>query len=242
MVYLFLADGFEEAEALVPWDCMKRAKIGVLTVGVGGEWITSSKGLKVKADILPEEMDLTVCTGVVLPGGMPGMENLYASGAVKDAVSFCAENGLLVASICAAPSIPGRMGLLKGRKAVCFPGFEENLQGHIPSDQPVEADGPFITAKGAGCVFPFVHKIAALGAYTFLPLYILLPKYLLVNYNLLNAKYIQGHDNNVYLHIQYKGGYFLFLWLIQNLRFLLSFLLIINFLVSYHDGKNHIYA
>lgn len=159
MVYLFLANGFEEAEALVPWDCMKRAGIPVLTVGVGGEFVSSSKGLTVKADILPEEMDLTVCSGVILPGGMPGMENLYACAAVQDAVRFCAENGLMVASICAAPSIPGRMGLLRDKKAVCFPGFEENLLGRVPSDAPVEQDGPLITAKGAGCVFPFAHKI-----------------------------------------------------------------------------------
>lgn len=159
MLYLFLADGFEETEALAPLDCIRRAGIGILTVGIGGEYITGSHGIEVKADITAEDIDLTECDGVFLPGGMPGTENLYASQIVKDVVSFCAENCKLLASICAAPSIPGRMGLLAGKRAVCFPNFEGTLEGYIPSEKSVETDGCFITAKGAGCVFPFAHAI-----------------------------------------------------------------------------------
>ena len=159
MLYLFLADGFEETEALAPLDCIKRAGLKILTVGFGGEYITGTKGVTVKADIAPEQIDLTVCDGVILPGGMPGTENLYASETVRSIVAFCAENGKLVASICAAPSVPGRMGLLNGKKAVCFPGFEPKMPGHIPTDAPAVTDGSFITARGAGCVFPFAHRI-----------------------------------------------------------------------------------
>ena len=159
MLYLFLADGFEETEALAPLDCIRRAKIKILTVGVGGERITGSHGIEVRADITEGAVDFTQCEGVLLPGGMPGTENLYASDAIKDTIAFCAENNKLIASICAAPSIPGRMGLLRGKRAVCFPGFEEKLEGHIASDRAVETDGCYITAKGAGCVFPFAHAI-----------------------------------------------------------------------------------
>ena len=159
MLYLFLADGFEETEALAPLDCIRRAGIRILTVGIGGEYITGAHGIEVKADIPAEDIDLTDCDGVFLPGGMPGTENLYASQTVKDVISFCAQNKKLIASICAAPSIPGRMGLLEGKRAVCYPKYEVTLKGHIPSEKSVEADGCFITAKGAGCVFPFAHAI-----------------------------------------------------------------------------------
>ena len=158
MLYLFLADGFEETEALAPLDCIRRAGISVLTVGLEDRIVTGSHGVTVHADIAPEDVDLTSCEGVFLPGG-PGTERLYASDTVKDMVAFCAENQKLVASICAAPSVPGRMGLLQGRKAVCFPGYEEYLTGRIPCDDSVVTDGCFITAKGAGCVFPFAHAV-----------------------------------------------------------------------------------
>ena len=159
MIYLFLANGFEETEALAPLDCIRRAGISILTAGVGDQFVTSSKNITVKADITDQEIDLTRCDGVILPGGMPGTENLYASETVRSAVTFCAENKKMIAAICAAPSIPGRMGLLNGKKAVCFPGFENQLGQYIPSEQSVETDGIFITAKGAGCVFPFAHSI-----------------------------------------------------------------------------------
>ena len=161
MLYLFLADGFEETEALAPLDCIRRAGIKILTVGVGSERIAGSHGIEVTADITSDYVDVSECDGILLPGGMPGTENLYASEEVKNVISFCSENNKLIASICAAPSIPGRMGLLSGKRAVCFPGFEDKLTGHIPSDRPVEKDGCFITAKGAGCVFPFSREIIA---------------------------------------------------------------------------------
>ncbi len=159
MLYLFLAQGFEETEALAPYDCIKRAGLGILSVGVDSLTVTGTKGITVLADIGTDEIDLTNCDGVILPGGMPGTENLYQSEAVKNAITFCAENNKLIASICAAPSVPGRMGLLNGKKAVCYPGFEKYLAGHISSDGCVQTDGNFITAKGAGCVFPFACAI-----------------------------------------------------------------------------------
>ena len=159
MFYVLLADGFEEAEAMVPADLLKRAGVTVKTVGVTGETVTSSAGVRVYADIAPEQMDIKACEGVFLPGGMPGMENLYRSDAVKNAVLSCTADGKLVCAICAAPAVLGRLGLLRGKRAVCFPGFEAELAGYIPTDAPVCADGKIITARGAGTVFPFAHAI-----------------------------------------------------------------------------------
>ena len=159
MLYLFLADGFEETEALVPLDCIRRAGIPIMTVGVGTLQPTGTRGVTVISDISSDEIDLTDCDGILLPGGMPGTENLFRDAAVTDALTFCAENGLLVASICAAPSIPGRLGFLREKKAVCFPGFEAQLKGAVIAESAVITDGNFITAKGAGCVFPFAHAI-----------------------------------------------------------------------------------
>ena len=159
MLYLFLAEGFEIAEAIVPLDLVRRAGIRVLTVAVGKKTVISSNGVPVTADISLNEVDLTVLSGIILPGGMPGTENLYNSEKVRQIVRFCDQNHLLIACICAAPSVPGRMDILCGKKAVCFPGFENKLHGAVLSDRFVETDGNFITAKGAGCVFPFSHAI-----------------------------------------------------------------------------------
>lgn len=150
MVYVFLANGFEITEAMAPVDMLRRAKIPTLTVGIGGQRITSSCNIEVMADILPEEMDLTKCEMVVLPGGMPGSENLLNSPVVDKVLSFAAENGIYAAAICAAPMVLGLKGMLKGKNATCFPGFEEKLLGASLARDGVCTDGKIITAKGAG--------------------------------------------------------------------------------------------
>ena len=117
MFYVFLAEGFEETEALAPVDVMRRAKLDVKTVGVTGECVTSSHGVPVKADITIDNIDLDDVQGVVLPGGMPGTLNLEANEKVLEAVKYSCENGKIVAAICAAPSILGHLGILDGKKA-----------------------------------------------------------------------------------------------------------------------------
>ena len=164
MFYVFLADGFEETEALAPIDVMRRAKLEVKSVGVTGEYVTGSHNIKVKADILPEEVSYDDLEGVILPGGMPGTLNLEASKAVINAVKYSYENGKLVAAICAAPSILGHLGYLSGRNATCFPGFEEELKGASYTAAHVETDGNVITAKGAGCAIEFGHAIVTKAA------------------------------------------------------------------------------
>lgn len=160
MYYVFLADGFEETEALATVDVMRRAKLEVLTVGVTGNMVTSSHKVTVKADISIDDVDLSKAQGVVLPGGMPGTINLEKSKAVIECVKYCYDNSKIVAAICAAPSILGHMGLLKGKKATCFPDYENELDCAQYTAQPVTVDGNIITARGAGCSVAFGHAIA----------------------------------------------------------------------------------
>lgn len=161
MFYIFLADGFEETEALAPLDMMRRAKLDVLTVGVTGELVTGSHGITVKADITPDKISLDGIEGAVLPGGVPGTPNLEKSEAVLECVKYCYDNGKLVAAICAAPSILGHLGMLNGRKATCFPGYETELEGAEYTAAHTEIDGRVITAKGAGCAIEFGHAIVS---------------------------------------------------------------------------------
>lgn len=163
MVYVFLAEGFEEMEALAPVDILRRAGVEVCTVGVTSETVTGSHKIPVKADITVDKIVLdNNLDMIVLPGGMPGTLNLEANPNVLAAVDFCAENNRYIAAICAAPSIVGHKGLLKDRYAVCFPGFEKDLKGAKISDRLVAVDGKFITAKGAGCSIKFGLKLAEL--------------------------------------------------------------------------------
>ena len=162
MFYCFLADGFEETEALAPVDILRRADIRVTTVGVGGDVIRGSHNVYVKADMTIDEFtpDENI-TGVILPGGMPGVKNLYACDRVKDAVSYCVSRDLFVCAICAAPSILGRMGVLMEKKATCFPGFEDDLLDAYVCKDKVVVDGKIITAKGAGCALDFGFTIVS---------------------------------------------------------------------------------
>ena len=160
MIYLFLADGFEECEALAPLDILRRGGTQVKTVGVGKEYITGTHGITVKADILEGQVVLDDnLQGVILPGGMPGTNNLESNETVKRAVSFANENQKLVCAICAAPKILGGMGLLNNKNATCFPGFEKDLIGAKLSSDYVVQDGNVITAKGVGVAFDFGFKI-----------------------------------------------------------------------------------
>lgn len=161
LIYCFLADGFEEVEAISPVDILRRAGAEVRTVGVTGKSVTGAHGITVEADITENEVRLDACVdAVILPGGMPGTLNLEKSETVKEAVRFAAENGKLVCAICAAPSVLGHMGLLEGKEAIAYPGFEKDLTGASVSDRFVVRDGSFITAKGAGVAVDFGLEIA----------------------------------------------------------------------------------
>ncbi|MBQ6569901.1 MAG: DJ-1/PfpI family protein [Clostridia bacterium] len=160
MVYVFLAEGFEEMEALIPVDVLRRGKVDVKTVAIGGgKTVCGSHKISVNADISEDEFSPSDAQAIILPGGMPGTLNLEKNQTVKNAINYCEENKLLICAICAAPSILGKMGLLEGKNAVCFPGFEDALLGARLSDGIVCADGNIITAKGAGAALDFAVKI-----------------------------------------------------------------------------------
>ena len=155
MVYMFLANGFEEIEALCPLDLLRRAGVEVTTVGVGGEMIGGSHGITVAADI-PEGMFADSKPDmVILPGGMPGSRHLDESKTVDMALKVAAKSGALIAAICAAPMVLGRRGLLEGKTATCYPGFEGELKGATVSGKGVVRDGNIITAAGMGVALPF---------------------------------------------------------------------------------------
>lgn len=161
MIYVFLADGFEEIEALTPVDMLRRCEQEVITVGVGRNAIRGSHGIVVGTDITDEELVLGDDTEmIILPGGMPGTLNLEANPNVQKAIDFCIENNRYVAAICAAPSILGHKGLLKGKKATCYTGFESQLEGAEVSSDSVCADGNIITSRGAGTAMDFALKLA----------------------------------------------------------------------------------
>jgi len=156
MVYILLAPGFEEAEALVPADLLRRAKVDVKLASIAGEMVSGSHGITVAADTTLEHVDLSQAEMVVLPGGGVGVKNLGGEPAVEQLVRQAAEKGLWVAAICAAPTLLGRWGLLEGKNAVCYPGMEDGLTGAQPHmDQGVVVDGKLITGRAAGSAFDF---------------------------------------------------------------------------------------
>ncbi len=160
MIYVFLADGFEEIEALTPVDLLRRSGKTVQTVGVSGKIIMGSHKIPVQADIEASEIvlgkDLEM---IVLPGGMPGTLNLEKSEIVQTAIDFCAERKIWIGAICAAPSILGHKDLLKNQEAIAYPGFETQLTGAVISEHSVIRSDYFITAQGAGAAVAFGLKL-----------------------------------------------------------------------------------
>ncbi|MFI3207210.1 MAG: DJ-1 family glyoxalase III [Clostridia bacterium] len=159
MIYLFLAEGFEEIEALAVVDIIRRAEVSIKTVGVGSDEITGSHGITVKADMQIKDITTDDMEMIILPGGMPGTLNLEHDIIVKTCIRYCIDNDKYICAICAAPSILGHLGLLNGKKAVCFPGFEQELIGAINPDERVCVDGKIITARAAGVTCEFAIKI-----------------------------------------------------------------------------------
>lgn len=158
MIYVLLADGFEDIEALAPVDILRRAEIEVKTAGIAAKSVTSAHGITVTADILIDDAKKEDMTMLVLPGGA-GHVNLDASEKVHALIRYAAENQIYIAAICASPSIIGRLGLLEGKSYTCFPGFEDAVKGGIYSAEKAVLDGKFLTGKGAGAASDFGFKM-----------------------------------------------------------------------------------
>lgn len=160
MVYVFLAEGFEEVEALAPVDILRRAGVEVQLVGVGGKTVTGSHRITVQCDLMETELPTELPQGVILPGGLPGTTHLEENNTVQALVARCAKEGKIIGALCAAPSILGHMGLLEGREATVYPTFQSALAGAKLSEAYVCRDGQFITGRGMGVSIPFGLKLA----------------------------------------------------------------------------------
>lgn len=157
---IVLATGFEDCEAMITIDILRRAKVSVDLVAEGNSLeVLTSHGVKVMAERLPKDTDLTGYDVLILPGGKLGTENLEADVRVRDAVVKQVESGKLMCAICAAPSILGHLGLLKGKNYTCFPGFaEEDFGGSYQMELAVQ-DGNLITGRGMGATIEFARLI-----------------------------------------------------------------------------------
>ena len=161
MVYVILADGFEEIEALTPVDVLRRGGIEVKTVGISGKSALGAHGIRVECDIeASDELSFDGVDMLVFPGGMPGASNIDAYPATDEYIKKTLDNGGYIGAICAAPMVLGRRKYLAGREAVCFPGFEQYLKGAAIVDADTVKDGPFVTSRCMGCAMSFALKLA----------------------------------------------------------------------------------
>lgn len=159
-VYLFLADGFEEIEALTPVDILRRGGCDVKTVSImESKTVESTHGIKVEADLLFEKNSYNDADMIILPGGGKGTKNLKNFKPLNNLIINSESEGKYIAAICAAPSVLGLAGILDGRKAVCYPGYEIQLIGATIGTEKVVKDGKIITANGAGASMQFAFAL-----------------------------------------------------------------------------------
>ena len=162
MILVLLADGFEEIEALTPVDMLRRAGLDVKTVGMNGKIVCGSHGIAVICDLEPNEVKKDDVSLVIFPGGMPGSLNLDSHPFTNEIIeAVCTNNGRL-AAICAAPLVLGRRGLLNGKKATCYPGFEKELIGAEATTDAVVTDGNITTSRGMGTALAFAKELVSL--------------------------------------------------------------------------------
>lgn len=161
-IYLFLANGFEEIEAITTLDVLRRANILAVSCSITSEKeVVGAHGITVIADLLFNESNFEDADMLVLPGGMPGTSNLNDYVPLKELLKKHAGKKKALAAICAAPLVLGGLGMLHGKKATCYAGYEDLLTGAILSDQPVEQSGNIITANGPGAAIQFALKIVS---------------------------------------------------------------------------------
>jgi 4-methyl-5(b-hydroxyethyl)-thiazole monophosphate biosynthesis len=163
MIIVLLAEGFEEIEALTPVDMLRRAECEVYTVGISSRNVTGAHGITVIADKTYDEIDLSLVDFAVFPGGMPGSLNLDSSEFTDKVIEAVTKNGGHLAAICAAPLIFGRRGILCGKRATCFPGFEGELVGATVTDEDFVTDGNITTGRGMEYSLPFSKELVRIA-------------------------------------------------------------------------------
>jgi len=159
--YVFLANGFEEIEAISVIDVLRRADVEVKTVSISAnKQVIAAHNVEISADTLFDKTDFADGDMLILPGGQPGADNLNACEKLKKLIQIYYDQNKYIAAICAAPLVFGGMGLLKGKKAVCYPGYEDQLIGaEIVENECVVASDNIITSKGAGTAIEFSLKL-----------------------------------------------------------------------------------
>ena len=159
-VYQFMANGFEDIEALIPVDVLRRGGVDIKTVSItGSPMVESAHGVKMMADLTFEEADLSDADLLMLPGGMPGASNLNAHEGVKAALLKQNAKGKRIAAICAAPLVLGGLGLLRGKQATCYPGFEQTLEGAEYTADLYTIDGNITTGEGPAAALPYAYSL-----------------------------------------------------------------------------------
>lgn len=159
-VYVFLAEGFEEVESLTAVDLLRRAEIEVIIVSIIGQLeVKGARGIIVRADELFDNIDVSDTSMLILPGGQPGTRNLCAYKPLMKLLMKWNTTGGKVAAICAAPMILGELGVLKGKKATCHPGYECSLHGAQIVEERVISDGNVTTSRGVGTAIPFALEL-----------------------------------------------------------------------------------
>jgi len=158
-VVLFLAEGFEEVEAITPADFLRRSGVDLILAGVTGKSVTGAQGISVECDVevgqLTGELD-----GIVIPGGMPGASNIANDEKTMNIIAAALESGAMVGAICAAPAVVlGANGLIEERKFTCYPGFETSFSGSVFSEERVVVDGNLITSRGPGTAAEFSEAL-----------------------------------------------------------------------------------
>ena len=160
MVYVLLGTGFEETEAIVPIDLLRRAGVEVITVGLNGKTVYGGHGIGIAVDILAEEMQPDRMDMIVLPGGLGGVASIKGCREAMDAIRHAYEHKKYIAAICAAPTILAELGITGGKQAVCYPGCEEDMaDAVICPELPCIRDGYVITGASAGCAIPFALSL-----------------------------------------------------------------------------------
>lgn len=159
MVYVLLGKGFEEMEAIAPIDLLRRAGIGVITVGICGQTIFGSHNIGIHTDITIEQMDFSQMDMIVLPGGLGGVASIQGSQRAIEAIRYAHKEGKLVAAICAAPTILAQLHITDGIPAVCYPGCEEEMGGALMMEKACVRHENVITGTSAGCAVPFALEL-----------------------------------------------------------------------------------
>ena len=156
MVYIVIGQGFEEIEALAPCDILRRGGVEVSLAAIGGKTVSGGQGISVEADCLVEDIDIDKAELIVFPGGSRGVVSIGSSDIAMKAMLDMYEAGKPVAAICAAPTLLGKLGILEGKEAVCYPGLEDQLTGAMPRpDESVVKSGTVVTGRAAGSAVDF---------------------------------------------------------------------------------------